>query len=134
MTARPEVVSLFNGMGCACAALISIAEFNHLVELVGYPPNIFLSNIHVSGASETVTTSFIYSRVLIILLGLIIGSVSFAGSMIAWGKLNGRIKDLTFKGQHIFNLALLFLILAAGIALIFFIPLNPTLFFLVFAG
>ena len=30
MTAMPELVSLFNGMGGACAALISIIEFNHL--------------------------------------------------------------------------------------------------------
>jgi len=32
MTAMPEMVSLFNGMGGACAALISIVEFNHLAE------------------------------------------------------------------------------------------------------
>src|SRR6516164_9217093 len=32
MTAMPEMVSLFNGMGGACAALVSIAEFNHLME------------------------------------------------------------------------------------------------------
>ena len=32
MTAMPEMVSLFNGMGGACAALISIVEFNHLSE------------------------------------------------------------------------------------------------------
>ena len=30
MTAMPEMVSLFNGMGGACAALISLVEFNHL--------------------------------------------------------------------------------------------------------
>jgi len=44
---------------------------------------------------------------LIIILGLIIGSVSFAGSMIAWGKLNGRIKDFTFNGNTFLNLVLL---------------------------
>src|SRR5215211_1523091 len=39
MTAMPEMVSLFNGMGGACAALISIVEFNHLyaaIEIPGY--------------------------------------------------------------------------------------------------
>ncbi len=46
-------------------------------------------------------------KLLIILLGLIIGSVSFAGSMIAWGKLNGRIKDFSFRNQHIVNLLVL---------------------------
>ena len=132
MTAMPEMVSLFNGMGGACAALISIAEFNHLVELVGYPPDIFMSNSHLANSAEVASGSYIYSRVLIILLGLIIGSVSFAGSMIAWGKLNGRIKDYSFKGQHVFNLILFLLILVAAIGLIFFIPLNPILFFSIF--
>ena len=32
MTAMPEMVSMFNGMGGACAALISIVEFNHLIK------------------------------------------------------------------------------------------------------
>ncbi|HMC98931.1 MAG TPA: NAD(P)(+) transhydrogenase (Re/Si-specific) subunit beta, partial [Ferruginibacter sp.] len=47
-----------------------------------------------------------------------IGSVSFAGSMIAWGKLNGSIKDLSFKGQNILNLLILVAALAAGVYLI----------------
>ncbi len=136
MTAMPEMVSMFNGMGGACAALISIVEFNHLVRLIGYPPDIFISNLHSTdlNGNNISANSFIYSRVLIILLGLIIGSVSFAGSMIAWGKLNGRVKDYSFKGQHIFNLALLFLIVIAAIILIFFIPLNTTLLFLILLG
>jgi len=91
MTSMPEMVSLFNGMGGACAALISIVEFNHLnaaIEIPGYDQMPF-------------------GTLLIILLGLIIGSVSFAGSMIAWGKLNGTIKDFSFNGQHIVNLLIL---------------------------
>ena len=76
MTAMPEMVSLFNGMGGACAALISIIEFNHLFsEITG-------------GAYEGSG-----GKVLIIMLGLIIGSISFAGSMVAWGKLNGKVVD-----------------------------------------
>jgi len=96
MTAMPEMVSLFNGMGGACAALISVIEFRHLV--------------HASDAASIDQTS-----VLIIMLGLIIGTVSFAGSMIAWGKLNGSIKDFAFKGQHIINIVLLLMtLLLAG--------------------
>lgn len=90
MTAMPQMVSLFNGMGGACAALISVVEYNHL--------------LHVQ---EPAT-----STLAIIFGGLIIGSVSFSGSMIAWGKLDGRVKDFVFKGQHIFNLSLLFFIVA----------------------
>jgi NAD(P) transhydrogenase subunit beta len=71
---------------------------------------------------------------LIILLGLIIGSVSFAGSVIAWGKLNGRIKDFSFKGQHIFNIALLLVILGLAIYLVVdFNGSNSFVFYIVFA-
>ncbi|MBS1621500.1 MAG: NAD(P)(+) transhydrogenase (Re/Si-specific) subunit beta [Bacteroidetes bacterium] len=98
MTAMPEMVSMFNGMGGACAALISITEFNRMVShptVHSLPPSSFLSATVSQG------------ELLIILLGLIIGSVSFAGSMIAWGKLNGTIKDISFKGQHLLNLIIL---------------------------
>ncbi len=106
MTAMPEMVSLFNGMGGACAALISLVEFNHLsAEL----------------AAGTTESSSVQSTVLIIVLGLIIGSVSFAGSIIAWGKLNGRVKDYSFKGQNILNL--IFLAIAIGAAV--YLVINP---------
>jgi len=99
MTAMPEMVSLFNGMGGACAALISIVEFNRFVRPAG--PEL------LSGSQ--------WGTLLIIFAGLIIGSVSFAGSVIAWGKLNGRIKDYSFKGQHLINLFLLALaVIIAG--------------------
>src|SRR5690606_16517935 len=66
MTAMPEMVSLFNGMGGACAMLISIIEFHK-------------PEPHTAGI------------LLVIALGMVIGTVSFAGSIIAWGKLNGKI-------------------------------------------
>jgi NAD(P) transhydrogenase subunit beta len=99
MTAMPEMVSLFNGMGGACAALISISEFNHLLYII-------------SGSGFYLVTWEVLGTLIIIFLGLIIGSVSFSGSMVAWGKLNGSIKDFSFRGQHIFNLLLLVIILA----------------------
>ncbi|NBX10985.1 MAG: NAD(P)(+) transhydrogenase (Re/Si-specific) subunit beta [Chitinophagaceae bacterium] len=111
MTAMPEMVSLFNGMGGACAALISLVEFDHLS--------------HTDGAS--VEPGFL----LIIVLGLIIGSVSFAGSIIAWGKLNGSIKDYSFKGQHIFNLLLLGVIIGLAVYLIGWMPTQSIVVFYV---
>ncbi len=101
MTAMPEMVSLFNGMGGACAALISIVEFNHLI----------------NEPAHDVSSS----KALIILLGLVIGSVSFAGSMIAWGKLNGKIKDFSFKGQNVLNLLVLALAVVCASSLV----VNP---------
>jgi NAD(P) transhydrogenase subunit beta len=109
MTAMPEMVSLFNGMGGACAALISLSEFGNL--------------------SETTT----FASLLIILLGLIIGTVSFAGSLVAWGKLNGRVKDIIFKGQHLFNLLLLIVVVALATWFLFDISVDNFFVFYIIA-
>lgn len=114
MTAMPEMVSLFNGMGGACAALISIVEFDHLMHQVS------------AGQEADIGT------LLIIFAALIIGTISFAGSMVAWGKLNGSIKDFSFHGQHILNL----LIFASIIALSAYLiisgdPAAATLFYVI---
>ena len=114
MTSMPEMVSLFNGMGGACAALISLVEFNHLSKEL---------------TEGKVTLSSVQPTVLIIVLGLIIGSVSFAGSMIAWGKLNGKVKDFSFSGQNILNLIFLAIALGAGVYLI----IDPTKSFLLYS-
>ena len=114
MTAMPQMVSIFNGMGGACAALISLVEFNHLV-------NNSESSVNLGMLS-------------IILLGLIIGSVSFAGSIIAWGKLNGNIKkDFSFLGQQFVNIGILLAILGLSIFLVMnFSPENSNLFYVIF--
>jgi proton-translocating NAD(P)+ transhydrogenase subunit beta len=115
MTAMPEMVSMFNGMGGACAALISIVEFNHLMNIgwTVYPP---LSTL---GEDKPFLPDIPTGPLFIILAGLIIGSVSFAGSMVAWGKLNGTVKDFSFKGQHLVNIAILIVIVAASAYLLF---------------
>lgn len=82
MTAMPQMVSLFNGMGGACAAIISIVEYQ------GHHSQDFW-------------------LILVIYLGLVIGSISFAGSMIAYGKLDDRIKDIRANWLRILNLMIL---------------------------
>jgi NAD(P) transhydrogenase subunit beta len=115
------MVSLFNGMGGACAALISLVEFDHLAHMDPMMAGVLLMS--AGGASA------VKGFLLIIVLGLIIGSVSFAGSIIAWGKLNGSIKDFSFKGQHIFNILLLAVIVVLAVYLIVFLPANAVLIF-----
>ena len=87
MTQMPQMVSLSNGMGGACAALIGI------VEMDTHHPEAFGERF-------------------IIFLGLMIGTISFAGSMIAYGKLEGKIKDVGSKFQQIFNNTFIFAIIA----------------------
>lgn len=128
MTAMPEMVSLFNGMGGACAALISLVEFDHLMHPsdngINYEDFRFFED---GGGSYASTHS--PGLILIIVLGLIIGSVSFAGSIIAWGKLNGKVKDFSFKGQHIFNIALLLVILGLATYLVGWMPAQANIIF-----
>lgn len=94
MTAMPQLVSFFNGMGGAAAALISMMEFPHI-------------------SSELIArTGMANGHVLAILLGLVIGSVSWAGSMIAFGKLDGWIGDLRVKAMKYVNVTILVVIIA----------------------
>lgn len=89
MTAMPEMVSLFNGMGGACAALISLLEFHHNI---GNP-----------------------SRIGIIMAGMVIGSVSFSGSIIAFLKLNGTMrKSVRLPKYNIVNAVLM--LVTVGVA------------------
>ena len=103
MTSMPELVSFFNGMGGACAALISIVEFDYLYRAHRMMHSVVFSDVVAPG------------HYLAIIAGTIIGSVSFIGSMIAWGKLSGKIKDYSFKGQHLFNIIILLLVLATAV-------------------
>ena len=118
MTAMPEMVSMFNGMGGACAALISIIEFNHLMH-----------DTSIASMFDPEMRGSVRGILLIIIAGLIIGSVSFAGSMVAWAKLNGSLKDFSFRGQHIFNIVLLLVILALAVYLIGWLPESAAMFF-----
>ena len=93
MTAMPQLVSFFNGMGGAAAALISMMEFPHV------SPELIAKSGMANG------------HVLAILLGLVIGTVSWAGSMIAFGKLDGRIGDMRIKAMKYVNLAILAVII-----------------------
>lgn len=125
MTSMPEMVSLFNGMGGACAMLISIIEFNHVFNsyIHDFRFSVIMHGINV-GSVKVLPEEFMKGDVIVIILGLMIGSVSFAGSVIAWAKLNGRMGDLIFRGQKILNLSVLILLLLLVATFIFFTPLT----------
>lgn len=112
MTAMPEMVSLFNGMGGACAMLISIVEYNHMQH---------------SGTSAGM------GMMTVIVLGMIIGTVSFAGSMVAWGKLAGKIKDKTIPAGQAINFLIFGGLIVLAIVVIGGFSTAPTLFYSILA-
>jgi H+-translocating NAD(P) transhydrogenase subunit beta len=110
MTGMPQMVGLLNGFGGLASTLVALAEFNKLSP-----------NLPVNTAVAVV-------------LSLLIGSVTFTGSIIAFGKLQGIVtgKVVKYPGQHPLNAFLLLIVLAAGT----FIVINPDslTFVLVVAG
>ncbi|MBK7799526.1 MAG: NAD(P)(+) transhydrogenase (Re/Si-specific) subunit beta [Saprospiraceae bacterium] len=113
MTAMPQMVSFFNGMGGACAALISIIEYNHM--------------LHMTEAVDIMGSG----KMIIILAGLIIGSVSFAGSMIAYGKLEGKINDFNLPAQQVVNIGLVLGIAVLSGLFVMDIVTGPFWFYLI---
>jgi NAD(P) transhydrogenase subunit beta len=98
MTAMPQMVALFNGVGGGAAALISLAEFHNRA------PDPGALKTDISAA---------------IMLSAIIGSISFAGSMVAFAKLQELIRGrpIVYPGQQAVNGLLFAAVLAAGIAI-----------------
>jgi NAD(P) transhydrogenase subunit beta len=84
MTAMPQMVALFNGVGGGAAALIALAEFHALAPLAG--------DIDVEGTVA-------------ILLSALIGSISFTGSLVAFAKLQDLVsgRPIVYRGQQVVN-------------------------------
>jgi NAD(P) transhydrogenase subunit beta len=90
MTSMPEMVALFNGFGGLASLLVGWAV--------------------ISPDQSTFVSVTVY-------LSILIGGLTFTGSLLAWGKLSERVtgKPVTFSGQQIFNSLLVLAIIAAGV-------------------
>ena len=101
MTAMPQMVALFNGLGGGAAALVASLEFMKDAN----PPELFgikLPEVHDPSAAITIPMLF----------ATLIGSLSFSGSIIAYLKLEGKFeKPHTFPGQNFLNGFILLVIL-----------------------
>ncbi|MDH3734576.1 MAG: NAD(P)(+) transhydrogenase (Re/Si-specific) subunit beta [Gemmatimonadota bacterium] len=92
MTAMPEMVAVFNGFGGAASGLVAVAEF-----------------LRISGSGETMAADAGVS----IMAGTIIGTVTFSGSLIAFGKLQGSV-----TGNPVQNAGLRLLAIALGLGVL----------------
>jgi proton-translocating NAD(P)+ transhydrogenase subunit beta len=95
MTAMPQMVALFNGVGGGAAALVAASEFHRLAPDSG----------HLGG-----------DEIGAMLFSALIGSVSFAGSLVAFGKLQELLpgRPIVFRGQQIVNGALFTALILVG--------------------
>lgn len=104
MTAMPELVALFNGFGGLASTLVAWAELEKIRSMgwVAYEMKME-SNALFSG--------------FVIYAAMLIGAVTFTGSLYAYGKLSGRVSGqaLVFPGQKALNLLLFIAILVVGV-------------------
>jgi H+-translocating NAD(P) transhydrogenase subunit beta len=103
MTAVPQIVALLNGLGGGASVLVAAAAFAEIIVLKQAPTIQFIISTAAAG---------------------FIGAVTFWGSLLAFGKLQGITteKSVRFRGQGVLNAILLLLVLAFGIILV----VDPT--------
>jgi len=96
MTSMPEMVALFNGFGGIASLLVGWVEFQRL---------------YSNGMLATAP----WSDLLIIGVTVLIGGVTFTGSIIAWGKLSEKLnsKPILYRGQQVVNSLVVILVLTA---------------------
>jgi NAD(P) transhydrogenase subunit beta len=99
MTAMPQMVALFNGVGGGAAALVALADFHH----VAPEPGRIKADVGIS-----------------ILLSAMIGGISFSGSLVAFAKLQELVsgRPIVYPGQKPLNAALLSAVVAVAIVVL----------------
>jgi len=111
MTGMPQMVGLLNGFGGGASLLVALSEYNKILTGLEAPFN-----------PATTTT---------IALSILIGAVTFTGSLIAFGKLQGLVtgKVVTYPLQHPLNALLLLAVIVGGVYLV----INPGTIWIIFA-
>ena len=99
MTAMPQMVALFNGVGGGAAALVALADFHNVAPAPG--------RVHADVGIS-------------IMLSALIGSVSFAGSLVAFAKLQELIRGrpIVYPGQKVVNAALLLALIVLALVVL----------------
>ncbi|HYM34051.1 MAG TPA: NAD(P)(+) transhydrogenase (Re/Si-specific) subunit beta, partial [Steroidobacteraceae bacterium] len=96
MTAMPQMVALYNGMGGGAAASIAASEL-----------------LRPNAEHEMIP-------LVVTVIGALIGAISLAGSLIAWAKLDGKINGTwRMKGQQVFNGTIFVATLIVGLYIVF---------------
>ena len=104
MTKMPELVSLFNGFGGASAMLIGLVEYSNTI----------------GDAMQTST----------VIAAVAIGSITFTGSLIAWAKLNGSMKDIRLPKYNLINNIMFLALLAFGTYIVMMGGNNASLIYI----
>lgn len=111
MTSMPELVAVFNGFGGIASSLVALGEISKF----------YSQSLYATGE----ITSSVWGSFPIVGLSILIGTVTFSGSMVAFGKLSGKISGsaIIYTGQHFINA----LMLTAAIAFVIVLCITPSM-------
>ena len=124
MTDMPQMIAMYNGMGGGAAAAIAAVEL------------IKASNEAAHDVTGTATVADMLGTDVAVLgiLGAIIGTISFSGSIIAWAKLDGRLnRSKLLPMQHVINALLAIVTAGFGVAIFFTNSIDTIIIFYVLA-
>jgi NAD(P) transhydrogenase subunit beta len=128
MTAMPELVAFFNGMGGAASMFVSLAEVARLSERrFSDTTSVHFGHRWIDLGGDAVVGAFGADFAIAVALSILIGGVTLSGSLVAYGKLAGKIRGMRFGplGSKAVN-ALLGVIAVALIAYAGFFAVGPT--------
>ncbi|MFP6826028.1 MAG: NAD(P)(+) transhydrogenase (Re/Si-specific) subunit beta [Pseudohongiellaceae bacterium] len=124
MTDMPQMIAMYNGMGGGAAAAIAAVELFKASSVAAVDP---------SGAT-TIASALGTDVAILAILGAVIGTISFSGSIIAWAKLDGRLSlSKILPKQHLVNAVVAIATAGFAIAIYFSGDINTIIIFYVLA-
>ncbi len=124
MTDMPQMIAMYNGMGGGAAAAIAAVELFKASSVAAVDP---------SGAT-TIASTLGTDVAILAILGAVIGTISFSGSIIAWAKLDGRLSlSKILPKQHLVNAVVAIATAGFAIAIYFSGDINTIIIFYVLA-
>ena len=139
MTDMPQMIAMYNGMGGGAAATIAAVELLKAQGEVaaGQPTGELLNSIGLDGLNhhpETIAQAMGTDVAILAIIGAIIGTIAFSGSIIAWAKLDGRLNtSKLLPQQQLINLVLAVALVAVAISVYYTSALMPIVVFFALA-
>jgi len=136
MTDMPQMIAMYNGMGGGAAATIAAVELLKAQGEIAAARESFVGSVINEADPSLMTVSGVMGVDVTILaiLGAIIGTIAFSGSVIAWAKLDGRLNsNKLLPQQQLINLVLALVLVGFAVAVYFTGDLMPIIIFFVLA-